>query len=65
MDKLPSTTALVFRMREIMGVEVEDICRELAITANNCWVLLYRARMSLRLCLEQRWFAGARAAKAR
>ena len=65
MDKLPSTTALVFRMREIMGLEVEDICRELAITANNCWVLLYRARMSLRLCLEQRWFAGARGARTR
>jgi RNA polymerase sigma-70 factor (ECF subfamily) len=65
MDKLPSTTALVFRMREIMGVEVEDICRELAITSNNCWVLLYRARMSLRLCLEQRWFATSRGSKER
>ena len=65
MDKLPKTTALVFRMREIMGIDIEDICRELAITANNCWVLLYRARMSLRQCLEQRWFAAARGARAR
>ena len=65
MDRLPKTTALVFKMREIMGIEVEEICRELAITANNCWVLLYRARMSLRQCLEQRWFAASNARRAR
>ena len=56
MDRLPKNTALVFKMREIMGIEVEEICTELSITANNCWVLLYRARMALRACLEQRWF---------
>jgi RNA polymerase sigma-70 factor (ECF subfamily) len=56
MERLPKNTALVFRMREIMGVEVEEICKELSITANNCWVLIYRARMALRMCLEQRWF---------
>jgi RNA polymerase sigma-70 factor (ECF subfamily) len=56
MDRLPKTTALVFRMREIMGVDVEEICNDLSITENNCWVLIYRARMALRICLEQRWF---------
>ena len=65
MDRLPANTALVFRMREIMGIEIDEICKELAITANNCWVLLYRARMSLRQCLEQRWFATARSARTR
>ena len=44
-------------MREVMGFETGEICKELAITASNCWVLLYRARMGLRICLEQRWFA--------
>ena len=44
-------------MREVMGIETAEICKELAITATNCWVLLYRARMSLRACLEERWFA--------
>ena len=58
MDRLPKNTALVFRMREVMGVEVDEICRELSITSNNCWVLIYRARMSLRKCLERRWFTG-------
>jgi len=39
-----------------MGLEIGEICKELAITATNCWVLLYRARMGLRACLEERWF---------
>ena len=43
-------------MRELMGLETDEICKELGITANNCWVMLYRARMSLRQCLEARWF---------
>jgi RNA polymerase sigma-70 factor, ECF subfamily len=65
MDRLPKNTALVFKMREIMGIEIEEICRELSITANNCWVLLYRARMSLRQCLAQRWFGTAQSARTR
>ena len=47
----------IFMMREVLGIETDEICKELAITATNCWVLLYRARMSLRACLEERWFA--------
>ena len=63
LEKLPPNTARVFMMREVMGLESDEICKELAITANNLWVILYRARMSLRECLEQNWFkeGGARA----
>ena len=50
--------ARVFMMREVMELESDEICKELTITANNLWVILYRARMSLRECLEQHWFAG-------
>lgn len=65
MDRLPKNTALVFKMREVMGVDVDEICRDLKITASNCWVLIYRARMSLRECLEKRWFAAPGKAGAR
>ncbi|HUL93383.1 MAG TPA: sigma-70 family RNA polymerase sigma factor [Burkholderiales bacterium] len=54
---LPKNTARVFMMREVLGIETGEICKELAITATNCWVLLYRARMGLRVCLEERWFS--------
>ncbi|HZR02109.1 MAG TPA: sigma-70 family RNA polymerase sigma factor [Burkholderiales bacterium] len=57
---MPAQTARVFILREFMGLETEEICKELGITTNNCWVLLYRARMNLRQCLEMRWFDGAR-----
>jgi len=61
MDSLPKNTARVFAMREVMGLETEEICASLAITSSNCWVLLYRARMRLRECLEKNWIeAGGR-----
>jgi RNA polymerase sigma-70 factor (ECF subfamily) len=59
--RLPKNTARVFVMREVMELSSEEICKELSITANNLWVILYRARMALRLCLEQNWFADGRA----
>lgn len=59
LEALPKNTARVFTMREVMDVETDDICKELSITATNCGVLLYRARMSLRSCLQQRWFDTA------
>jgi len=54
---LPARTAQVFMLREHAGFETAEICEKLAITSNHCWVLLYRARMALRMCLEKNWFA--------
>ncbi len=56
LEKLPAKTARVFMMREWLEIETEDICKELAITTANAWVLLYRARLRLRECLELNWF---------
>jgi RNA polymerase sigma-70 factor, ECF subfamily len=60
MERLPRNTARAFHMREVMGMETDEICKELGITPTNCWVLLYRARMSLRECLQGNWFGGER-----
>jgi RNA polymerase sigma-70 factor (ECF subfamily) len=57
LEKLPPNTARVFIMREVMELESTEICKELTITSTNLWVILYRARMALRQCLEQNWFA--------
>jgi len=59
LEKLPPNTARVFMMREVMELDSGEICKELAITSTNLWVILYRARMALRQCLEQNWFAQA------
>jgi RNA polymerase sigma-70 factor (ECF subfamily) len=53
---LPGRTARVFMMREHLGLETPEICKELGITPTHCWVMLHRARMALRLCLETNWF---------
>ena len=49
---LPQRTADVFVYREIDGLDTDEICKLLGITSANCWVILYRARMLLRKCLE-------------
>jgi RNA polymerase sigma-70 factor, ECF subfamily len=58
-QQMPPQIARAFYMRELMGLETDEICKELSITATNCWVILYRARMSLRQCLEVRWLDTA------
>jgi len=55
--KLPKNVAAVFNLREVDGVESKEICALLNISENNLWVMLHRARMALRRCLETNWFA--------
>jgi RNA polymerase sigma-70 factor (ECF subfamily) len=55
MDRLPKKLAQIFLMREVHENDNEEICKELEISATNAWVMLYRARMGLRKCLELNW----------
>lgn len=56
LDGVAAKPGRVFMMREILGLETEEICKELGISTSNCWVLLHRARLGLRECLSRRWF---------
>lgn len=56
--RLSETGARAFLLRELMGLSIEEICKEMGLTTTNCSVLLHRARMRLRGCLEDRWFAS-------
>jgi RNA polymerase sigma-70 factor (ECF subfamily) len=60
-ERLPAAQGRVFMMREWLELESDEICKELSITATNLWVLLHRARLRLRDCLQAGWF-DARAA---
>jgi RNA polymerase sigma-70 factor (TIGR02943 family) len=53
---LPPTQARVFMMREWLELSSDEVCKELAITTTNLWVLLHRARLRLRACLQAGWF---------
>jgi RNA polymerase sigma-70 factor (TIGR02943 family) len=54
-DRLPKNTARVFTMREILGMETGEICKTVGISQENCFVILHRARMTLRGYLERDW----------
>ena len=57
-DQLPAVQGRVFMMREWLDMDTDEICKEMQITPTNLWVLLHRARLRLRECLQARWFRG-------
>lgn len=54
--RLPQRLADAFVMREVDGFGSDEICKVLGITPTNYWVVLHRARLKLRDCLEKNWF---------
>jgi len=56
LSPLPKRTASAFMLREVDGLSSEEICGMLSITVNNLWVMLHRARLHLRNCLQMNWF---------
>jgi RNA polymerase sigma-70 factor (ECF subfamily) len=55
LDHLPANTGRVFMMREFLGFEADEICAQLGITSSNCYVILHRARLKLRGCMDSGW----------
>ena len=55
LDHLPGQTGRVFMMREILGFDSDEICTQLGISTSNCHVILHRARLKLRGCMEAGW----------
>ena len=56
LDNLPAKQGRAFMMREFVEMTTEEICLEMDITLTHLNVLLYRARMRLRECLNIKWF---------
>jgi RNA polymerase sigma-70 factor (ECF subfamily) len=59
LERLPEMQARAFVMRELQGLEPDEICAKLGVTRNHLWVLLHRARMGLRRSLDREWFSRA------
>ncbi|WP_085316134.1 sigma-70 family RNA polymerase sigma factor [Derxia lacustris] len=55
LDHLPARSGRVFMMREFLGLDFDEICAQLDLSHNNCHVILHRARLKLRECLERGW----------
>lgn len=55
-NNLPPKMAKVFMLRELVGLEAGEVCRETGLSEANYWVTMHRARLRLRECLAIRWF---------
>jgi RNA polymerase sigma-70 factor (TIGR02943 family) len=56
MEKMPERLAVAFTLREIDELSTEEVGQQLDATPGNLGVLLHRARLALRRCLETNWF---------
>lgn len=57
LEHLPGKQARVFMMREFIELDSKEICDTVGITESNLNVMLHRARLRLRVCLDNNWFA--------
>lgn len=53
--KLKHIQSMVFVMKYVDDMDSDEICQQLGITSSNYWVLLHRAKVQLRACLEKNW----------
>lgn len=56
LNRLPPQQGRVFMMREVVELETQEICTELGLSISNVHVILHRARLALRACLQLHWF---------
>jgi len=55
LNSLPENWKAVFVLKYIDELNNKEICKELECTATNLWVMLHRARLKLRECIEMNW----------
>lgn len=56
LGKLPEKSSAVFTLKNMEDLDSDEICKELQITPSNYWVLMHRAKLQLRECMEKNWF---------
>lgn len=55
-QRLPALWLAVFTMKHMEDQSTEIICSELKVTPSNFWVIIHRAKVNLRQCLQKNWF---------
>lgn len=53
---VPDNQRDAFLLRELGEMDASAVSQSMAISTNNLYVLLHRARLQLRRCLERTWF---------
>ncbi|MBB5634597.1 RNA polymerase sigma-70 factor (ECF subfamily) [Pedobacter cryoconitis] len=55
MQKLPALWLSVFTMKHMDDETTDLICAELKVSPSNFWVIIHRAKLNLRACLQKNW----------
>lgn len=53
--KLPALWLSVFTLKHIDDATTATICGQLGISSANFWVIIHRAKVNLRACLQKNW----------
>ena len=54
-DHLKALQQHVFVLKYMEDIDSDEICKVLNITTSNYWVLIHRARLQMRACVEKNW----------
>ncbi|MBT4337971.1 MAG: sigma-70 family RNA polymerase sigma factor [Bacteroidetes bacterium] len=52
---LPVKWSSAFSLKFLEDLESEKVCKHLNISASNLWVIMHRARLQLRVCMDKNW----------
>lgn len=58
MEALPGNWYSCIRMKYLMNKSGNEICQELEIAPTNYWQIIHRAKLQLRQCIENNWYAN-------
>ncbi len=58
LERVPSPQREAFLLRDVDGADAAESSHTLGVSANHLYVLLHRARLRIRQCLEHRWLSG-------
>ena len=54
-QKLQELQQKVFVLKYLEELDSDEICKLLDISSSNYWVLIHRAKLQLRSCLDKKW----------
>ena len=57
LSMLPDKWKSVFILKVMEEMQSDEVCKEIGCTASNLWVILHRARLQLRECIENKWLS--------
>lgn len=55
-ELLPEKQRGIFIDKFVDNKDSEEICNEYEITSSNFWVIIHRAKIQLKGCLDKKWF---------